>query len=339
MLEQLNQPKLRKKLTKKQIAQACGVSRITLDRVLKGQPGVGREKREQILHYLQEHGYRKNKLAQSLVKGKSKSLGIIVFDLENAFYAQLVNAFARAAQAENYETYIMLSDKDSKQEKLLMEALLARQVDGIALNSAVADPDYGLYLKNQSCPVLSIMNQIDPELAFLGFDEYAGMRELVSHAVSKGYRRFFYVCPPMVRAKVSNMDSLLKRQAGFEDEVTQHQGLRSYQFLDQHYLDQLLMVDFRNDDKACIICTSDIYAVQIQAALRNLDLYPPIDYGIAGYDNIPILRNLEPRLTTISLQIDQLGRTAAQLLLDAANGIELPVRTFLPYQLMKQKSL
>lgn len=326
------------KLSKKQIAQLCGISRISLDRVLKGEPGVSESKRLEVLRYLDENGYRENKLAQSLKRGRSKSLGIIVFDLENSFYAQLVNAFARTAQAAQYETYIMLSDKDQHQEKRLVEALLARQVDGIVINSAVKDSHYGAYLAQQPCPVLAIMNHIDETIPFIGFDDYAAMRELTQHALRKGYRHFYYVCPPLVRACSSNMDSLLRRRQGFEDEVSHQAGLQIEMLTDDSYIDQLMQID-QGGNKACILCTSDIYALEIQAALRRKGLRAPADYGIAGFDNIPILGNLEPRLTTVSLQIELLGHTAAKLLIEAACGTDLPPYTHLSHKLLSHDSL
>jgi DNA-binding LacI/PurR family transcriptional regulator len=208
-----------RRMTKKEIALACGVSRITLDRVLNNMPGVGEETREKILSFLQKNEYRENRLAQSLVRGRSRSFGIIVFDLGNSFYAQLVNAFQCAAQEAGYVSYIMLSNKDPQREKALLEDLLARQVEGIVVNSVVKEADYGRYLNSQGIPILSVMNQVSRDLPFLGFDERASMRELVRYALDQGYRRFFYVCPPLARALTSNMDSLLRRKQGFDDEV------------------------------------------------------------------------------------------------------------------------
>lgn len=325
-------------LSKKQIASICGVSRMTLDRVIKGASGVSDHTRRKILTYLEQNGLRENKLAQSLKRGESRSLGIIVFDLENSFYAQLVNAFARTAQAAQYETYIMLSDKNQTQEKRLVEALLARQVDGIVLNSAVRDAHYGSYLARQACPVLALMNRVDETIPFIGFDDYTAMRELVQFAARRGYRRFYYVSPPLSRAATSNMDSLLRRRQGYDDEILAQGELDSHALTDAGYLEQLSQIDC-SQDKPCILCTSDIYAVQIQAMLRVQGLHAPKDYGIAGFDNIPILRSLEPRLTTVSLQIEQLGHTAARLLLDAAAGTPLPDDTRMAHQLLPYESL
>ena len=328
-----------RKMTKKEIALACGVSRITLDRVLNNRPGVGDAKRAEILQFLEKHGYRENKLAQALVRGRSHSFGIIVFDLDNSFYAQLVNAFQRTAQEAGYVSYIMLSNKNPQREKALLEDLLARRVEGIVLNSAVREPGYGAYLRAQDTPILPVMNRIADSLPFMGFDEHASMKALVRYALDKGFRRFYYVCPPLRKADISNMDSLLRRKQGFDDEIAACPNARAEILQDSSYLDTLLAADFHSGDKPCILCTSDIYAVEIHRALLERGLEAPRDYAIAGYDNIPMLHSFQPRMTTVSLHIAELGARAAQLLIEAAGGTPLPQSTMMPHTLMRMDTL
>ncbi len=326
-------------MTKKEIARLCGISRITLDRVLNDRPGVSEAKRKEVLSFLEKHGYRENRIAQSLVRGESRSFGIIVFDLNNSFYAQMVNAFQQAAQEAGYVSYIMLSNKNPEMEQVLLEDLLARQVDGIVLNSAVKGPDYGGYLLNQGPPILSVMNRISPEVPFLGFDEYASMRELTAYAASQGFRRFYYVCPPLARKETSNMDSLLRRRQGFEDEIALISGAWERTIDSPDFSMQLTEALKAESERPCILCTSDIYAVEIHRALMNEKFESPRDYAIAGYDNIPMLHSFSPRLTTVSLNIAELGREAARLLANARKGQPLPKERLMAHTLMKMDTL
>lgn len=325
-------------MTKKELAAICGVSRMTLDRVIKGQPGVSDRRRQQILAVMKEHGYRTNTLASSLVSGKSRSLGVVVFDLANPFYAQFVNAFQLEAQRGGYVSYIMLSNKSQDLEKAHVEALLSRQVEGIVLNSAVADEGYGDYLRELQVPVLSVMNRI-PGIPFLGFEEAASSEELARQAISKGYRHLFFVCPPLARAANSNMDSLVRRKAGFLHAVARHPELGYTLIEEKGYLSALLAAQVFKRSRCCIICTSDIYAIEIREALLESGLEAPRDYGIAGYDNIPLLQAYCPHLTTISLNIQALGEEAAHLLLSSAEGAPLPSSRIMPHRLLDLGSL
>lgn len=327
------------KLTKKQIAQACGVSRMTLDRVLNNRPGVSDETRAKILSFLQQTGYRENRLARSLVQGRSHSFGIIVFSLSNSFHAHLVNAFQRVAQEAGYVSYIMLSNKDPQREKELLEDLLARQVDGIVIHSVVKEAGYGAYLRNQGTPILAVMNRVSSGVPFLGFDEQESMRSLVLFALSKGYRRFFYICPPLALANVSNIDSLERRKRGFDAGLASCAGAEAVILDGPDFLSRLMEADLSRGARVCILCTSDIYAVEIHSALAETGLQAPRDYAIAGYDNIPMLHSFRPRLTTVSLHINELGAKAAQLLIGAASGQHLAEEEWMASSLMRMDTL
>lgn len=326
------------RMTKKELAAACGVSRMTLDRVLRGLPGVSEQKRQQIQAVLNQHGYRTNTLARSLVSGRSHSFGVVVFDLANPFYAQFVNAFQLTAQQGGYVSYIMLSNKNQKLEKAHVEALLSRQVEGIVLNSAVAEENYGAYLKELHIPVLSVMNRID-DIPFLGFDEAASAEKLTRLAVNRGYRHLFFVCPPLARAATSNMDSLVRRKQGFLRVMAEHPELRYTLLETKDYLEILQSSPFFVSERCCVICTSDIYALEIRGRFLEAGLEAPRDYGIAGYDNIPLLQAYCPYLTTVSLNIQALGEAAASMLLSSTENVPLAVSRVMPYTLLDMGSI
>ena len=322
-------------VTTKQIAERCGVSRITVDRALNGRPGLSEQKRQIIIKTAQEMGYRPHCLAQALVRGESRSLGVVVFDLKNAFFAQLVDAFQKAAFGQDYVTYVMLTNKDAALEKKCIEHLLSRQVDAIALDSAIADPEYPAYLGALGVPVLSMLNRISSDIPLLGFDDRRAMYDMTNYVLSKGYRRLLYVCPPLAKAQVSNMDSLLRRKAGFEDAVRDSGVQAQVRVLgDKGYLSEIDEMDFRHGPKTAILCTSDIFAITIQGRLQRRGLRTPFDYGLTGFDGVPMLHEFEPRISTLSLHIEALGRRSAQMLLDCLQGKEMPLTTTLPYDIL-----
>ena len=261
-----------------------------------------------------------------------------MFDLSNSFYAQMVNAFQQAAQRAGYVSYIMLSGKDPGTEKGWWRTLLSRQADGIVLNSAVREPGYDDYLLSQGTHP-SVMNRISNRVPFLGFDEYLSMRELTAYAASRGFRRFYYVCPPLARRESSNMDSLLRRKQGFDDEIARVPGAEAVTLDSYDFSERLAQLLGQGGERPCILCTSDIYAVEIHRALMAEGLESPRDYAIAGYDNIPMLHAFSPRLTTVSLNIAELGREAARLLAGAAAGQPLPAESIMPHTLMKMDTL
>ncbi len=327
-------------ITTKEIAERCGVARITVDRALNGRPGIGEKKRREILAIAKEMGYRPHLLAQALVKGRSMSLGIIVFDLNNAFFAQMVNGFHSTAFESRYVTYTMLTNKDPKQEKACIEHLIDRRVDAIALDSVVGEPGYADMLRSLQIPVLSLMNEIAAEIALLSFNDFQAMYDMTRYVLSKNYQRLIYVCPPLSLAGETNMDSLIRRKAGFDQAILDaHVQAQVVVLGNGDYLQALERTDFSNEKKTAILCTSDMYAITIQSALRMRGLRAPFDYGLSGFDNIPILHQFEPKITTVSLDIGAFGAQSAKLLIDALEGAPLPLRTILPYKILSAQTI
>lgn len=327
-------------ITTKEIAERCGVTRITVDRALNGRPGISEKKRAEILRIAKEMGYRPHRLAQALVNGSSKSLGIIVFDLYNSFFAQMVDEFQRTAFEAGFVTYVMLSNKDGQLERNCLEHLLDRRVDAIALDSVIADEEYAKYIAGQAVPVLSIMNMLSGDIPLLTFDNYRAMYDMTRYVLSKGYRRLVYVCPPLYRADSANMDSLVQRKHGFDQAVLDGGCQPEVCILsDSGYLQAINAISFEGEARTAIICTSDIYAISIQKHLSRRGLRAPFDYGLSGFDNIPLLHEFEPQITTVSLDIGAFGRRSASLLIGALNGEVLPKQTIMPYEILPAQTI
>ena len=322
-------------ITTKMIAEQMGVSRITVDRALNGRPGVSERTRQRILNFAKEAGYRPNRLAQSLVNGVSKSLGIVVFDLDNAFFAQLVDSFQRIAFDMGYMTYVMLTNKNASMERRCVECLLDRRVDGILLYSVIQDEDYISYLKGLDLPVLTIMNRLSDALPLISVNNRRAMADMTGYVISKGYSRLVYVCPPLRRAKTSNMTSLIERREGFYDAVRRARVAPETVMLeDNEYIRIIGDMSFDHQRRTAIICTSDIYAVSIMNALQKRGYRTPMDYGLCGFDCIPMLREFEPNITTVSMFIREMGSKSAALLVDAINGVKIPEYTEMTYEIV-----
>ena len=121
-------------VTAKDVAEACGVSRITVNRALSGNENVKPETREKILKKAQEMGYVPNLIARSLVNGKSKMIGIVISDIKNLYFSEIVDAITRQARARGYMVCTCTHDSDCKEERRLIEMMKGYCVDGMILN-------------------------------------------------------------------------------------------------------------------------------------------------------------------------------------------------------------
>jgi len=122
------------KVTMEMIAEICGTSRGTVDRALHGRKGINPKTREKILKVANELGYHPHLIARSLVKERTKTIGMIVFDLYNRFFAQIVNAAEEKARELGYSLYLTLTNKSLEEERRCIERLVGWRVDGIILS-------------------------------------------------------------------------------------------------------------------------------------------------------------------------------------------------------------
>ena len=117
-----------------ELARLCGVSRGTVDRALNGRPDISDKTRAHVLKIAQQNGYVPNVLARSLVTGKSNTIAIVVFDLRNRHFAQMINAIQQSIFQAGYFSYICITEKDRKRETQILRDLAARKVDGIIIH-------------------------------------------------------------------------------------------------------------------------------------------------------------------------------------------------------------
>ncbi len=327
-------------ITSKEVADRCGVSRITVDRALNGRSGVGEGKRAFILAEAAKMGYRPHYVARSLVKGKTATIGVLVFDLINPFFSEVTQAIEKTAQANEYVPYIMLTENDPDKEKVLVDMLVSRQVDGLLLYTVRKDPEYIAYLRALNIPVLTMMNRLSDDFPFIGIDDARAMADLVNYVLSKGYRRVFYVSPPLRHRETQNIYTLNNRLRGLMDALNDAGGGVELTVLDVKNYAQVLgnVTDFRQV-KSAVLCSSDMYAIEVQNLMRKRGLRVPLDVGVAGFDNIHFLRYLEPTLTTLAIPIEEMGETAVRMLLARINGKEVPGNTLLPYEVVLGQSI
>ena len=318
------------KITIRQLAEYCNVSKGTIDRVINDKPGVKAQTRERVRRAAEELGYTPHYLAQSLARGKTRSIGIILLNLYNPFFAELSDACVYRAAERGYMPYLMLSQKSTLRETECVRNLISRSVDGIVLFSTCKDADFLDYLRSCDTPIVTPMTPIEG-FPNVGVDDYSAMRDAARFALEREYRRFIYVSPPLSYVDV-NTHASQERYRGFQKAVREADV--EYDVITKYdYLQRLMDLKIRRDHKTAILCSSDIYAVEIIKHFKKSGLYPPLDYGIMGFDNVNLLRYSDPILSTVDVDIEKVGIAAVNLLVDIIEGAPAE-DIILPYRLI-----
>ena len=328
-------------VTTKDIAQICGVSRTTVNRALSGTGRISEETKEFILKTAKELDYHPDILATSLKNGKTRNLGVLVFDIRNQYFAQMVNAIELEAKKKSYFVSINLHEKNKKTEKEILEKLVDYRVEGIILSPVSKGKAFAKFVNNLDKPVVIIGNNVDESIPYVGIDEESAAAEAVDHIYSKGYRNIVFVCPPLTDAKQENVFSHEQRQKGFEAAVGRYKDVKHSVISGWDYLDDAvaLMKKSKGSKKTAFFCSGDVYALEIMKALRGLHLKAGEDYGIMGFDNIDVLDYVIPRLTTIDNSVDTVAVKAMDVLFSLIDGKDVDSKTIVPHQLIEGETL
>ena len=303
-------------ITIKELASLCGVSRGTVDRALNGRGNINEETKKNILDLAELHGYKPHYAAQSLSKGRTNTIGFIVFDLYNEFFSGIIHAAQEEAIKRGYTLQIMVSNKDGATEEKCFDEMLRRNVDGLILCSAISEKAYIDRLKTCSKPIISIGNRINNEIPFMGINDNLAMAEATLHIVKKGYSKIVYVSPYLKELKSNNKNiyALQERYNGYS-QVIKSTSISSEDLLKLNYLDKLTSLIATNE-KVAFLCHSDFYALEIINKIKEVKGSIPEHIGIMGFDNISILKYCLPKLTTVDYPTKNVGSFAVNSLIN-----------------------
>lgn len=306
-------------ITTKDLAQICGVSRTTVHRALHDGTGrINPDTREMILQVARENGYRPDLLARGLVKGQTFNIGVVVLDVKNRYFAQMLSAIGAEANRRGYFVNITLHGNDKETEKSQLTRLVDYRVDGIIVSSVNEGEDYRKFLQSLNVPIVSVDNKIADGIPFVGIDQRRAMRQAAEKVMEKGYTKLVYICPPIDDQSGRNIYVHRERLAGFQEAVGKVPDVETVYLLDWNYLEKVREA-LNASGKTAFICAADEFALDVMKYLKKERKKAGIDYGIVGFDNIDVLDYVVPRLTTISNSVEEVAGAAVGLLFEMIN--------------------
>jgi LacI family transcriptional regulator, galactose operon repressor len=320
----------------KDVAAVAGVSLSTVSRVVNGFPPVAPELAAKVERAVQVLGYRHNHTAGTLrrANGRSRTFGLIIEDVSNPFMSAVHRGIEEVARTRGVITFASSSDEDPELEHALIEAVLARRVDGLIVVPTATDHTYllrdvanGLGLVFVDRPARSI--DADSVLS----DNRGGARRAVEHLIAHGHRRIAYVGPPPI------LFTSLERLAGYRaalhlgglDEIIRH-SVEPAEVGDA--VRELLAAP---EPPTALFTSQNLVTIEAVRALHALGRQHEIAH--VGFDDIALAAALEPALTVVAQDPLALGRAAAELLFSRLDGGHGPSRrVVLPTPLIERGS-
>lgn len=312
------------KPTIRDVARHAGVSTATVSRVISGSVAGRPETRARVLAAAETLGYRPSAVARSLKLRTTRTLGLLVTDIQNPYYPEIVRAVEDAALELDLAVLLCNGADDPGREETYLDLLVDRRVDGIIIASSGLHERHGAWLARRSVPVV-LVNWAAPDLPLPAIlsDNRAGGTLATEHLLSLGHRRIGHLSAPARNAAAA--ERLGGIQAALVDAALDPGSLVVITGDGQVAgggRAALELLD-RMPDVTGIVCYNDLTAVGAVRALQARGRRIPADVSIVGFDDIALSSWVDPPLTTIAQQTSEMGRWAVRLLGDLislANG-------------------
>ena len=305
--------------TLEDVAELAGVSTATVSRCLNTPDKVLAKTREKVMAAVRDLGYAPNFSARSLVARRTQTIGAVIPTMENAIFAQGLQAFQERLGDDGFMLLVASSSYDPEIEAEQVRALVARGADGILLIGHDRDPEVYRFLETQNVPVL-IAWAFGKDRLSVGFDNMAAMKVLASHAIELGHKNIGVISAPLAgndraRGRLEGVRAAVK-SAGLDPdalsvEETEYGVLNGADAFDR------LMGQAR---PTLVICGNDVLAAGALRRARERGISVPGEVSITGFDDIELARLVSPKLTTVQVPHRQMGEAAAEMLVAMAKG-------------------
>jgi len=303
------------------IAEQIGVSVNTVSRALTGKPDVNPETRARIAALAAQLGYTPNFLARSLLRGRSHTIGLVVTDCTDPFYATLIRAAEHALSQGGFGLLLATSNESSGKEKQALDMLRERRVDGLLFTPVdVGAPHVREALASDLPIVLLSRRPAGHPGPFIGIDNQAGAVLLIRHLLDLGHRRIAHV------TRSDRASSAGERLAGYRAALEAAGIAPSDALVHQAEpnvaggrgaAEWLMALDPR---PTAVFTYNDAQAVGLILAAQAAGLRVPQDLSVAGFDDIELSSLIQPRLTTVAQPIEEIGSRGARMVIGMIQG-------------------
>lgn len=292
------------------VAELAGVGTATVSRVLKGSGYVSAQAREKIAAAIKELDYTPSLIAQSLRRKSTQLIGLVISDIQNPFYPELVRGIEDEVQRLGYSLVLCNSDDNSDRESSYLEFLASHRAAGIIVSDDGMVARHRKKILNLNTHVIFVnLQKSDGKIPTLLSQDFEGGKMASAHLVECGYPKIIYIANIYEKTQTSLRLEGVKAGAGktsFEvlygkDGLTTG-AKAAHQIMKSH------------KPPYGIVAHNDLTAIGAMHALMESGIKIPEDVGIVGYDNIAMSAYVSPGLTSISQNQYSLGREAMRLL-------------------------
>jgi LacI family transcriptional regulator len=301
----------------REIARRAKVSTATVSRTINHVPTVDPQLAKRVWKVVDELGYFPNTQARALVSGRSRIFGLIVSEITNPFFPEIVQTFETLAVQNNYEILLTSTIHDPKRMESSVRRMIERRVDGVAILTFGLEDTLLDHLRYRKVPLVFVdVGPNVPGVANIRIDYDNGIRQAVQHLAAFRHNRIAFVSGPV------HLKSASARRAAFKAAMTEIALSPDLIVTGDHHMDGGMkalveLMDLSNPPTA-VLCSNDMTAIGVMREAYDRNIKIPDDLSLIGFDDIRLSEFTTPPLTTVQMSQAELAKIAFQALLTEA---------------------
>jgi LacI family transcriptional regulator len=309
--------------TQRDIAKRLKVTRITVSKALRDHPDISARMKKRVIETAERLGYTHNLIAQNLTSGKTYTLGVVIPDLENSFFAYATDSIIDTASENNFNVFVTISRENQKIEKLNIEKLIGMRVDGLLVCVSQQTSDAMIFkkIKKMNIPLVFFDRKYEGlDFPNITFDDRHGAVLTLDRIIQEGYTRIAHI------AGYSGVSIGKERCIGYKEALKKNGiGIRREWIIEGGFeikdgYDAFIKLYNSKNMPDIIFTVNDRVALGVYEAAENVGVNIPNDIGIVAYGFNEIARTFTPSLSVINQDPRRIGLAAAKMLIDEIKG-------------------
>jgi LacI family transcriptional regulator len=299
----------------REIARRAKVSTATVSRAINRVPTVDPQLAKRVWKVVDELGYYPNTQARALVSGRSRIFGLIVSEITNPFFPEIVQTFENLAVENNYEILVTSTVHDPKRMESSVRRMIERRVDGVAILTFGMEETLIEHLRFRKVPLVFVDVGPDvPGIANIRINYQNGIRQAVQHLAALRHTRIAFITGPL------HLKSALARREAFKASMIEIGLSPDLIVVGDHRMEggMLALVELNklNPRPTAVLCSNDMTAIGVMREAYDHDIRIPDDLSLVGFDDIRLAEFTIPPLTTVQMSQAELAKIAFQALLN-----------------------